>query len=188
MKKNVESMNKNLEVVKQYLTQQGKEFRCVNNEVSVSEFEWGDVTIRVSDEQVDVQVHRTVRNHKEIESYLDKLNSILKEGHFEVESGEAINYRIAFPVTELLQLSKVGEMLDTALWMIDYVFGILLAMVLGDLSAKEAFMRTILDMRDEVKIDRYLDQYIDAEICSVIWESVIPKIEQVVMKYIVPEV
>ena len=78
-------------------------------------------------------------------------------------------------------------MLDTALWMIDYVFGILLAMVLGDLSAKEAFMRTILDMRDEVKIDRYLDQYIDAEICSVIWKSIIPKIEQVIMKYIVPK-
>ena len=153
MKTDVESMNKNLEVVKQYLTQQGKEFQCVNSEVSVSALEWGDVTIQVSDEQVDVQVHRTARNHKEIEAYLDKLNSILKEGRFEVESGEAINYRIAFPVTEMLQTSEVGEMLETALWMTNYVFGIFLMMVLGDVSAKEAFTRTILDIRDEEKLE-----------------------------------
>ena len=56
-------------------------------------------------------------------------------------------------------------------------------MIFGEGSAEEAFMWTIMDIRDEEK----LETYIDSEIIKVAWESIIPKMEQAIMKYIVPE-
>ncbi len=109
---------KNVEIVKKYLEEQEIKFLCDDAEGFIA-IGFNDVGIvfRISEELVSVQMcffkELPDEAYQDVLVYLSKVNTILKEGHFEVEKGRGVSYRI---VTHLengtaLSLSRVEEMM-----------------------------------------------------------------------------
>lgn len=108
----------NVGVVKKYLEEQEIKFLCDDEDGFIAiGFQDVGITFRVSDDLVNVQLfffkELPDEAYRDVLVYLNKVNSILKEGHFEVEQGRGVSYRLNTHVekgTTLLP-SRVEELL-----------------------------------------------------------------------------
>lgn len=108
----------NLESIKKYLNEQEIKFLSDDKDGFVAiGFSDVGITFRVSDESVNVRMdffkELPDEAYQEVLVYLNKVNSILKEGHFEVERGRGINYGINTHMEKgaTLSPSRVEEMM-----------------------------------------------------------------------------
>ena len=109
---------KNVETVKKYLEEQEIKFLCDDEDGFIA-IGFSDVGIifRISEDLISVQMiffkELPDEAYQDVLVYLSKVNTILKEGHFEVEKGQGVSYRIATHLENgtTLSPSRVEEMM-----------------------------------------------------------------------------
>lgn len=198
MKKNVENMNKNLEAVKEYFTQQGVAFRCDDESGLVLNIEINgdkrEVCVRVSDDAVDVQAYYIKENpessswvkealetnYQEMSDYLNGLNKIWTGGTFEVERGKSVSRRTSIPVEDKVQMSTVEDACITGYIMKDWIWTAVLN-ILNGCSAEEMLLEMMIEV---VKVPKKLREGITSEVEQIIENEIVPEIEQIIMEYI----
>ena len=147
----MENMVTNLEVIKECLTQKEWKFLCDDKKGFIAVgFNDAGIIFQVSEEQVEVQTcffkEVPEEAYHEVSEYLNKVNPILKEGHFKVDPRKGIRYRIVSCVEKgtTIQASRVEEMLEIGSNMGGYFEEVVCRIIDEGVSAEKAFEETIL--------------------------------------------
>jgi len=147
----MERMQQNLAAIKEYLTLQGIKYWCDEKGSITSGFRDARINFRVSDELASAQLCfvKEVPDtaYSEVLDYLNKVNTILAEGHFEVKRGHGVSYRLSFRVGErALQTSQVEEMLDYCSNMAGWFGAAFYRIIDEKISAEDAFDQVVTEI------------------------------------------